>query len=382
MKIPGKTMDDHLADVAQRLPADNVSLLRDVDCEADVVTTEAMLHFRSDTDPTYPNRPYLRFLGEARALRGDLSHGVREIEFQERSGIPVDVFYEFTDEEISDMALKGLFNKGFETPDIFKENLVEIPVKANLAIVEPYVTEGVPIIFADIEGRKEIQISEQTCGYRFGDYFEAITPIITFEEETEMTLEDWDVEDYFKPELEEDMELDSNVDFIDEQEIDPESLRIKAHVDNVEKRVLSRMDKSSEKQTEISDDLVYEELKIEDPVEVEKEEIIEVSAEDDFMDEFEIEDELEADTDYEVDYEDKEDLDYDSNMDSDKQAKKITKTTRSRSQKAERISNLEENHEGDSKEKKDKTVPSYMKDIMEESEKEDEADYMEIDDTI
>lgn len=243
MKLPEKTMDNHLAEVAQRLPADIVTVLRDIECVADVFTSGAILHFKSGTDSDYPHRPYLHFIGECRRLTGDLSNGVKELEFKEQKGIPVDMFYEFSNQEIAEMALKGLFNQGFECPDIFIDNMIEVPVRTTLCVVATSQPEDVPIIFADIVDRKGVDITEATCGYRFGDYFEAtnVDSLYIHDQDEPMMFDTWEVEKYFEPE--EELSVEEIQPIVETSvELDSEETRIARHVKNVAQRVLSRID--------------------------------------------------------------------------------------------------------------------------------------------
>lgn len=177
MKTPGKTLDDHLAKVAKFLPETDVTQISGVQCEADIISSSVFLCYHSEFDRKFPHRPYLHIMGECRAIRGDLPYNVSEITFAENHGIETDFFYEFTDKELSDMAAKGLFHKGFKCPEIFFDNKFELPVVCDFRIVNPKDEKDIPIVFAQIQNANDISISEETCGYTFGDYFEEYEPL-------------------------------------------------------------------------------------------------------------------------------------------------------------------------------------------------------------
>lgn len=176
MRIPGKTMDDHLADVARQLPHGSFVDMQDVECNASIYPSQVFLAFRNGFDRDNPHRPYMHIVGECRGLRksddtpfyGD----VDELSFGEDKGIPVDIFYDFTDAELSHMVGLGMYRRGFECPGIIRESELEMPVYCEIRAVEPQAEDDVPVLFANIEDRHTIEVNAENCGYTFGDYFE------------------------------------------------------------------------------------------------------------------------------------------------------------------------------------------------------------------
>ena len=72
MKIlPGKTMDDHLASVAQRLPKEAVSKFDDVECKARVKVELAYMISKSWYDNESPGRPCMYMEGRCTSVQGD-----------------------------------------------------------------------------------------------------------------------------------------------------------------------------------------------------------------------------------------------------------------------------------------------------------------------
>lgn len=234
MRTLGMTMDSHLAGLTSRLPEDAVVTARDVDCNADIYASQVFLSYRSPLDAEHPARPYMHIVGECRAIRGQVPCGVREVRFDEGEGIPVDILYEFGNEELSDMVMKGLYDSGFKCPSIITDNVLEMPVFCNFKVVEPQVDGDAPIVFADIADRRCIVVDEDSCGYRFGDYFE--------EAVREQTAAYDEFEDYDVYEHEElfgdDYEHEDEVEAEAPHELTPREQAIEEHYENIRTRVV------------------------------------------------------------------------------------------------------------------------------------------------
>lgn len=244
MRIPGKTMDDHLADVARQLPHGSFVDMQDVECNASIYPSQVFLAFRNGFDRDNPHRPYMHIVGECRGLRksdntpfyGD----VDELSFDEDKGIPVDIFYEFTDAELSRMVGLGMYRRGFECPSIIRESELEMPVYCEIRVVEPQSEDDVPVLFANIEDRHTIETSESECGYTFGDYFEQAQ---AHEDEFEDTFDEFGDYDEL---AHEDLFGDDEHHFEDEaeqehvHELTPQELAVEQHYENIRERVEER----------------------------------------------------------------------------------------------------------------------------------------------
>lgn len=174
MRILGKTMHDHLANVAKTLPDGRVTMVNDMECLANIKTTQAFVEYRGDMDKEAPNRPYLHFMGECNVLRGNFPEGPTEIHFEDGKGIDVNLYYEFDNSELIDLISKGwLYNPDAKCPDIFYgTTLEEIPVVCEGRKVEPQVEGGTPIYFLDIKDASVLETDGAHSGYRMGDYFD------------------------------------------------------------------------------------------------------------------------------------------------------------------------------------------------------------------
>lgn len=244
MRIPGKTMDDHLADVARQLPHGSFVDMQDVECNASIYPSQVFLAFRNGFDRDNPHRPYMHIVGECRGLRksdnAPFYGDVDELSFDEDKGIPVDIFYEFTDAELSRMVGLGMYRRGFECPSIIRESELEMPVYCEIRVVEPQSEDDVPVLFANIEDRHTIETSEAECGYTFGDYFEQAQ---AHEDEFEDTFDEFGDYDEL---AHEDLFGDDEHRFEDEAEqehapeLTPQELAVEQHYENIRERVEER----------------------------------------------------------------------------------------------------------------------------------------------
>lgn len=174
--IPGKTMTDNLLSMAHGFDDQALSYDYDKVCDADIHATSAFLDARSWQDPDAPGRPYLHIVGKCVGLRGDLGDGVHGLAFDDENALDVDIFYEFSDKEISELVLKGLYHKGFKVPEIMtREDItINVPLACDLVTILPAQENDLPIVFADIKHKNSLVLNLQNSGYRFADYFEQI----------------------------------------------------------------------------------------------------------------------------------------------------------------------------------------------------------------
>lgn len=169
-------MTDNLLSMAHGFDDQALSYDYDKVCDADIHATSAFLDARSWQDPEAPGRPYLHIVGKCIGLRGDLGDGVHGLAFNDENALDVDIFYEFSDKEISELVLKGLYHKGFKVPEIMtREDItINVPLACDLVTILPAHENDVPIVFADIKHRNSLVLNLQNSGYRFADYFEQV----------------------------------------------------------------------------------------------------------------------------------------------------------------------------------------------------------------
>lgn len=140
----GYSVDGKNGYLRRHLPAEYKDYEFRQDCIARIQMTNAFLKYHPDTDPEYARRPYLRLYGEcfgvAAATEDHLfPHDRAFIDLDDDDRIPVSMTYEFTDEQIADLVLKGLFHTGFQCPDAIKnaENEFNIAFPAEITTFFP-----------------------------------------------------------------------------------------------------------------------------------------------------------------------------------------------------------------------------------------------------
>lgn len=220
MIIPGKTMTDNLLSMAHGFDDQALSYDYDKICDADIHATSAFLDARSWQDPDSPGRPYLHIVGKCIGLRGELGDGVHGLAFNDENALDVDIFYEFSDKEISELVLKGLYHKGFKVPEIMtREDItINVPLACDLVTILPAHENDLPIVFADIKHRNSLVLNLQNSGYRFADYFEQVQlqPV----EDKEEYIDEREFNEIETPEREDEQQFEEP--FAPEVEAEPE----------------------------------------------------------------------------------------------------------------------------------------------------------------
>ena len=233
MIIPGKTMTDNLLSMAHGFDDQALSYDYDKICDADIHATSAFLDARSWQDPDSPGRPYLHIVGKCIGLRGELGDGVHGLAFNDENALDVDIFYEFSDKEISELVLKGLYHKGFKVPEIMtREDItINVPLACDLVTVLPAHENDLPIIFADIKHRNSLVLNLQNSGYRFADYFEQVQlqPV----EDKEEYIDEREFNEIETPEHEDEKHIEETVVPEVEAEPEPEEVELEGEYERI-----------------------------------------------------------------------------------------------------------------------------------------------------
>lgn len=233
MIIPGKTMTDNLLSMAHGFDDQALSYDYDKICDADIHATSAFLDARSWQDPDSPGRPYLHIVGKCIGLRGELGDGVHGLAFNDENALDVDIFYEFSDKEISELVLKGLYHKGFKVPEIMtREDItINVPLACDLVTVLPTHENDLPIIFADIKHRNSLVLNLQNSGYRFADYFEQVQlqPV----EDKEEYIDEREFNEIETPEHEDEKYIEETVTPDVESEPEPEEVELEGEYERI-----------------------------------------------------------------------------------------------------------------------------------------------------
>lgn len=137
--------------------------------EQSVIASIKMLGANIEHSARNNYRPYLMMYGEVSAVA--FPNG-RYQSFNPPT--QVHVRYEFSDEEIGQLATKGLFYDGFKVPEIIADNPnIEIPMTAT---ARRYVLMDNLYVTLDLASADIYTTNTQECGYIFADYFEEQIP--------------------------------------------------------------------------------------------------------------------------------------------------------------------------------------------------------------
>lgn len=273
MIIPGKTMTDNLLSMAHGFDDQALSYDYDKICDADIHATSAFLDARSWQDPDSPGRPYLHIVGKCIGLRGDMGDGVHGLAFNDENALDVDIFYEFSDKEISELVLKGLYHKGFKVPEIMtREDItINVPLACDLVTVLPAHENDLPIVFADIKRRNSLVLNLQNSGYRFADYFEQVQlqPV----EDKEEYIDEREFNEIETPEHEDEKHIEETVVPEVEAEPEPEEVELEGEYERIMTEGLAEKEAAEaqnepEYETEDSEEQVTETTHEQEPVRV------------------------------------------------------------------------------------------------------------------
>lgn len=143
---------------------------KNIPCESKFVLEHTELRFDG---PEENYRPWMEFTGYVKSLTGEFPCNIEEIRFSDKKRFDACFRYDFSDDELADLAKKGLFSKGYierglNEPDIFfKGNELEFPVLVDVNIVKA--KDGPQhAVFVDINSRHYIEIDAESSGYTDG----------------------------------------------------------------------------------------------------------------------------------------------------------------------------------------------------------------------
>lgn len=192
IKTYGERGDSYMGHrIKHEATSENMGIIssKNIPCEAEFVLDNTELKF-DGTENNY--RPWMEFSGHIKNLMGDFPCDIREIEFTEKKQYDARFRYDFSDEELAELAKKGLFSteyveRGLNEPEIFfSGNVLEFPVIADVNVLKD---KNGPnhAIFVDIQNRHYIKIDANSSGYTdgFSRHFADLEEIKAMENEHE-----------------------------------------------------------------------------------------------------------------------------------------------------------------------------------------------------
>lgn len=128
-----------------------------------------MLH----TGPENNYRPYLHLRGELTDARPavELPYGVSALSMSRGSGVTVDAFYDFSQEQLATLVGKGYFTEAFRVPDEMAGIPWTLPGRADFLIVAPEFTDQPPLVFMNVHDHTALEFDEKSSGYELTAYF-------------------------------------------------------------------------------------------------------------------------------------------------------------------------------------------------------------------
>lgn len=167
-----KNRDAYVANLSEVMTEENFEYLNG-EGEAVVEVYAATIGSRTWLDPKAPGRPYLLLSGFVRNIDGDFISDIKSMKFDDLNKIPVEIWYEFDNDQLADLVKKGLYELNFEIPKIIM-NDYEVAVNLDLMVLKSTLDKETPIIFADIQDKYNIEMTKENSGYDLVEYFEKV----------------------------------------------------------------------------------------------------------------------------------------------------------------------------------------------------------------
>lgn len=135
-----RRVGSHECDTMRRLYPDEVQHVTGLPCIMTLKTSNAYLHFGG---PKEKYRPYLVLTGEPVGFEGDFPGNISKLAYDRAiDRVPMEYVYELSRKNLADMVAKGLYEPGFEVPEVIKHNTWYLPVNAELYYAEVTFGEG------------------------------------------------------------------------------------------------------------------------------------------------------------------------------------------------------------------------------------------------
>jgi hypothetical protein len=118
-------------------------------------------------------RPYLHLRGELVEARPvvELPYGVTELALRKGAGLSVDAFYDFNQQQLSDLVAKGYFSEAFKVPEQMSGIPWTLPGKADFLVVGPASSDEPPLVFMSVHEQNSLELDEANSGYELAGYF-------------------------------------------------------------------------------------------------------------------------------------------------------------------------------------------------------------------
>ena len=212
--IAGSGMRSAVCRALMRRYGDDVVVRDHVPATMVLETSDAFIEMDTPEQGAVLGRPYLVLVGRAVELRGDFPFDVTTVRFaEEEDRPPVSFRYELSRTNLVEMCAKGLFEPGFDVPDVIRNTDFELPCSVSCAALAPVAEDDSPVVFADVDVNS-LSCGDAESGYDIDEYFEAAPGLSRSVEDVAS----------FEPEMMTRERADSLLDAVDDvQRSEPES---------------------------------------------------------------------------------------------------------------------------------------------------------------
>lgn len=189
MQVSGESGNSHLAHVARTRYRDSLYHNDNVPCEGRVHMQDAFIEWGSKAERY---RPCVVMTGQVESVRaepGVMPFGVTRINFDPDKQPSVTYRYQLDNQELSELALKGLFgtldengqvqDTQFTCPEIFMTAPFELPMSGKVMALPPEQETDAPVVFFSINTPHALDTCSAQSGYEnLADYFNTMLQYI------------------------------------------------------------------------------------------------------------------------------------------------------------------------------------------------------------
>lgn len=190
---PARLMSSHACREILRRFSKSVSVYKDIPAVMHLQIQQAFIEF---SGPRTRHKPRLVLQGKPLKFIGDFPDQISECRLVRESDQQLLSYnYELTRYNLSDLCKKGLFEPGFQVPNIIRHNTMELPCRCDLVTVRSDEDEGLDgpdpmLVFIRVrDGSRDKEQNSLVCfdtdriidgrevpgsGYVISDYFEAM----------------------------------------------------------------------------------------------------------------------------------------------------------------------------------------------------------------
>lgn len=134
-------------------------------------TEDAFIEFQNNGRSV---TPYLVLMGRPVSVEGEFPWDVSTVEYASKLDRRLMSYrYEFTRDNLAALAAKGMFEPEFETPDVLRHNLFELPCSVSCVAVGPASEADFPVVFVSLNPGS-LLCDDEMSGYVIDEYFEEL----------------------------------------------------------------------------------------------------------------------------------------------------------------------------------------------------------------